>query len=254
MPVAHDGETPLLDETADSIDEEIALLNAPQVERVPWAQFAVLLLIRMIPRICFVQILPYVVPFLLHLGADPSNVGYSAGLLESRYPLFTLLMLETSRWTSDKFGRRPTLLVSLAVAGTICAMCGFSRSLSLAMLTRAMLGGAVAFVVPTCLTMCTEIATNKTQAIAFAIFGTGGVLGSTIAVRHSHTCDHAITLKTLSALDRGALRRTCVQMAPIAGHAVGKISLRASGMRGMYHLILAWRSAADTNIRSPPWL
>ena len=155
----------------------------PESERVPWAQFGVLFLIRVIPRICFAQILPYVVPFLLYLGVSPLDIGYSAGILESCYPLFVVLMLEPSRWCSDRFGRRPTLLVALTLSGIACASCGFSSNLQQAVVTRALLGVTGAFVIPTVLCMCAEIATKKTQAIAFAVFGSGFTLGSAIAVR-----------------------------------------------------------------------
>lgn len=131
--------------------------------------------------LCFIQlcdfinggaIYPYIV-FLVQsfsVTNDERKLGYYAGLLASSY--FFAQLLSSLLWgiASDKFGRRPCLLLGLFFSAVTVVIFGFSSSLTAAIVTR-FLSGFLNGNVGITKTMLGEISTSETQARAFSYFG-----------------------------------------------------------------------------------
>ena len=65
-------------------------------------------------------LLPYFIERLLGAGADPAQVSRSTGLLTAIYMLAVFFFAPVWGWISDRYGRRPILLI---------ALCGFSATM-----------------------------------------------------------------------------------------------------------------------------
>ncbi|MBC7579824.1 MAG: hypothetical protein H7312_21040 [Tardiphaga sp.] len=58
-------------------------------------------------------LLPYFIERLLGADADPAQVCRSTGLLTAIYTLAIFLFAPVRGWISDRYGRRPILLIAL---------------------------------------------------------------------------------------------------------------------------------------------
>ncbi|KDR81469.1 hypothetical protein GALMADRAFT_221332 [Galerina marginata CBS 339.88] len=152
---------------------------------LPKGQLAILCLLRTLDPMSFTQIFPYINEFMGDLGVtkDPSRIGFYSGLVESAFAFSQLLLVYPWGYFSDRFGRRPVVLVGVGGLAITTLLFGLSTSFTTAMISRALAGlfsGNVA-VIPSIL--C-EITDDTNQASAFPFFGfwwpVGAIIGPLI--------------------------------------------------------------------------
>ncbi len=71
---------------------------------------------------------------------DPSRIGFWSGLVESSYMMTEGLFCPLWSYMADRYGRRVTMLIGLAIRGSTCIGYGFSRNLGGILLMRVMTG------------------------------------------------------------------------------------------------------------------
>ncbi|KAJ3268872.1 hypothetical protein HDV01_002130 [Terramyces sp. JEL0728] len=86
-----------------------------------------------------IPLFPFMVRFLLP-DEPESSVGYHAGLLGSAFYLPLFLMNVVWGGASDKYGRKPILLVGLAACAIVTLILGFSQSFALTWICRFVAG------------------------------------------------------------------------------------------------------------------
>ncbi|CAA7267909.1 unnamed protein product [Cyclocybe aegerita] len=139
---------------------------------LPKVQLGILCLLRILDPMCFTQIFPYINELVsdLHVAKDPSQIGFYSGLVESSFALSQLITIYPWGYLSDRFGRRPMVLVGVAGLTLTTILFGLSTDFTTVMITRALAGlfsGNVA-VIPS---MLIEITDKTNQALAFPFFG-----------------------------------------------------------------------------------
>jgi MFS family permease len=97
------------------------------------------------------------------LGADTVGVGVAIGA----FALGSLLLRPLVGWTSDRFGRRPTLVIGTLLSMGALALHLVVDSLLLLVLVRAMLGAAEAFFFVALLAAASDLAPEGRQGEAF---------------------------------------------------------------------------------------
>jgi DHA1 family tetracycline resistance protein-like MFS transporter len=140
------------------------------------APMATLFLIVFINLLGFGIIIPILPLYALRLGAGPEMVSIVIGL-------YSLMQLLTSpligKW-SDKYGRRPILMWSLALSAVSYVMLAMADSMEMLIASR-FVGGAVAGNLATAFAYVTDITTPdkraKSMGMLGASFGMGFVFG-----------------------------------------------------------------------------
>ncbi|KAF8201618.1 major facilitator superfamily multidrug-resistance, DHA1 sub-family [Pholiota molesta] len=148
---------------------------------IPKVQFTVLCLLRLLDPMSFTQIFPYINEFMsdLNVTNDPSRIGFYSGLVESSFAFTQLLAVYPWGFLSDRFGRRPVVLIGTLGLSITTLLFGFSTSFTGTILTRGFSGffsGNVS-VIPTILI---ELTDQSNQAFAFSFFGFWWPMGSII--------------------------------------------------------------------------
>ncbi|PUU78672.1 major facilitator superfamily domain-containing protein [Tuber borchii] len=156
--------------------------TAPRKRGFPTHQLFVLSLCRICEPISFCSILPYIYYMTESFGIakNENEIAIYAGMVTSAFAFaeFTTGMM----WgrISDKFGRKPVLIMGLVGTMLSMLMFGFAKSFPMALIARA-IGGGLNGNVGVIQTTVAELATEKEyQARAFAVMPFIWCLGSII--------------------------------------------------------------------------
>lgn len=150
--------------------------NAP----LPKVQIFLLCYARIIEPIAFFSIFPYINDMIEHVGGlEKADVGFYTGLIESLFSFTQMCVMILWGRASDRYGRKPVLVLSLVGMAIASAMFGMSRSIAQMIVTRCF-AGVFAGTVVTLRAMFAEVSTKRTQAKAFSYFAFGGNLGITV--------------------------------------------------------------------------
>ncbi len=139
----------------------------------------ILFLIVFVDLVGFGVIIPLLPFFAEHFAASPSTVG----LLMATYSLGQFIAAPFWGRTSDRLGRRPILLITLAGGAVSYVLLGYSDSLWMLFLARA-LGGFMAGNISTAFAYVADITTAENRAKGMgmigAAFGLGFIAGPAI--------------------------------------------------------------------------
>ncbi|KAF5391871.1 hypothetical protein D9757_001790 [Collybiopsis confluens] len=135
-------------------------------------QIAVLCLVRMCDPVAFTQIFPFINEFLayLHVTDDPSQIGYFSGLVESTFAVSQLLFIYQTARLSDKFGRRPVIMIGTLGVALATTSFGISNNIFELLVSRS-LAGVFAGTASVVHTVLGEITDNTNQAAVFSLYG-----------------------------------------------------------------------------------
>ena len=116
-------------------------------------------------------------------GGDLGHAAIWGGILSMVFALMQFLFGPTIGSLSDRYGRRPVLLVSLLVIAVDYVVMGLAHSIWLLVLTR-VIGGIAAATQATAAAFISDISTTENRSANFGIlgasFGVGFVLGPLI--------------------------------------------------------------------------
>lgn len=144
---------------------------------LPVKQILLLCFARLVEPIAFFSIFPYINQMCAKNGnIKPAEVGFYSGLIESLFSLTQMVVMIFWGRLSDRFGRKPVLVLSLFGVGTATAIFGLAQTIWQMILFRC-LAGVFAGTVVTIRTMITEHSTAKTQARSFSWFAFSQNLG-----------------------------------------------------------------------------
>lgn len=164
VPEEHDGEEDDADEEADE-------------KPLPVTQIALLCLARVLDPLSFFAIFPYINKMVQGNGRlEDADVGFYSGLIESLFSLTQMLVMVAWGRASDRYGRKPVLVVSLVGVAAGATAFGFSQTIWQMVALRC-ITGAFAGSVVTIRTMIAEHSSPATQARAFSWFAFTGNLG-----------------------------------------------------------------------------
>lgn len=149
----------------------------PEEKPLPRAQIMLLCYARLVEPIAFFSIFPYI-NYMLQRNADlpTADVGFYSGLIESLFSLTQMLVMIFWGKASDRFGRKPVLVISLVGVTISTGIFGLAKNLWQMILFRCM-AGVFAGTIVTIRTMISEHSTAKTQARSFSWFAFAGNLG-----------------------------------------------------------------------------
>ncbi|MDX2221779.1 MAG: MFS transporter [Rhodospirillaceae bacterium] len=131
-----------------------------------------LFLIVFVNLLGFGIVIPLLPLYAVRLGAGPELASFVVGL----YSLMQLLTSPFLGRLSDKFGRRPILMVSLALAVVSYVLLAIADSMWLLIVSR-IIGGAVAGNLATAFAYVTDITTPENRAKSMGLLGASFSLG-----------------------------------------------------------------------------
>ncbi|TIA68975.1 MFS general substrate transporter [Aureobasidium pullulans] len=110
--------------------------------RLPVQQMCVLALCRISEPIAFTSVFPYLPEMIESLGVPEDEVARWAGICVSMFPLAQFLTAVSWGRASDRYGRKPVILLSLTCTMITSLLWGFSSSLGMAIAIRVLAGAA----------------------------------------------------------------------------------------------------------------
>jgi MFS family permease len=144
---------------------------------------AVLCIVVLSEPISFAILFPFVYFMVNGFGIEEGNIGYYVGFIASSFSFAQLLTSYFWGQLSDRFGRRPILLIGLMGNTVTTCLFGLSKSITWAICTRAACGlmngnlGVAKSVLG-------EITNNKNRAAGFSLiglsYGAGMIIGPSI--------------------------------------------------------------------------
>lgn len=147
--------------------------NAP----LPKVQIFLLCYTRIIEPIAFFSIFPYINSMIEHVGGiEKEDVGFYSGLIESLFSFTQMCVMIFWGKASDRYGRKPVLVLSLIGITVATTLFGMSQSIA-QMIAARCFAGFFAGTVVTLRAMFSENSTRHTQARAFSYFAFAGNLG-----------------------------------------------------------------------------
>lgn len=171
-------ELPLQDSTENIIPNSVIVEEKSQVSAtpIPKGKLFVVCLVQLCDALSLTSILPYLSQMTADLmGLDEEKeqklVGYYGGFIISSYYLTQLVCSPIWGFLSDRFGRKPILLIGLLGTTLTCLMFGFTKWFFMALLIRGFYGfanGNIGIVK----TYLREITDHTNQPRAFSILGT----------------------------------------------------------------------------------
>lgn len=185
-------------QSEDSDDDEQILSSASSSSirtlsptPVPWRAVIVIFMLNAVQPLAYELVFPFINQMILEIGVvdDPESVGYYSGIIESLFAVMSFLFVIPCSSISDRYGRKPVVLISIAILGLSTALFGFSKSYWFMIVTRA-LGGTSAASWSTMKVMLSELTDRSNQGKVFAAFGVaykiGQILGQPIGGILSH--------------------------------------------------------------------
>ncbi|KAF3041596.1 hypothetical protein E8E12_009393 [Didymella heteroderae] len=174
-------ETAPIAEPVDPPPNEPASTDGAHAENedvpLPKAQIFLLCYTRVIEPIAFFSIFPYVNSMIENVGGiQKEDVGFYAGLIESLFSFTQMCVMIFWGKASDRYGRKPVLVLSLLGIAVATTLFGMSQSIAQMIVARCF-AGVFAGTVVTLRAMFSENSTKHTQAKAFSYFAFAGNLG-----------------------------------------------------------------------------
>ncbi|CAA9963905.1 ProP Permease major facilitator superfamily [Pyrenophora teres f. maculata] len=144
---------------------------------LPKAQILLLCYTSCVAPIAFFSIFPYI-NFMIERvgGVEKEDVGFYSGLIESLFSATQMCVMILWGKASDRYGRKPVLVLSLCGLAVSAALFGMSQTLWQMVFARC-LEGVFAGTVVTVRAMLSEISTKHTQARAFSFFAFSSNMG-----------------------------------------------------------------------------
>ncbi|KXN69322.1 MFS general substrate transporter [Conidiobolus coronatus NRRL 28638] len=152
---------------------------------LPQPQFTILLLVRFAEPVAFTFLFPFIYQMVkdLHVTEDENKIAYYVGWIASSFAIAQFCTTLLWGMLSDRWGRKPCVLIGLLGTGTSMLLFGFSKSFAWALVTRCM-GGALNGNVAIAKSMAAELTDSTNRAKGFAlfpiIFGIGSIFGPII--------------------------------------------------------------------------
>jgi len=135
---------------------------------LPYMQILVLCYASLVEPVAYFSIFPYINEMVERTGdQDVENVGFWVGMIESLFSLVQMLLMIFYGRLSDRLGRKPVLVFSLAGVAGASALFGLSATLWQMVCLRC-LAGVFAGSSVTIRAMLSENCTKSTQARAFS--------------------------------------------------------------------------------------
>lgn len=146
--------------------------------KLPVRQLTILAICRFAEPIALTSVFPYLPEMIESFGVDKKNVAKWAGIAGASFSLAQCFTAVLWGRASDRFGRKPTILVALFCTMTACLVWGMSQTLPMAIAARA-LAGACNGNVGIIRTMVAEMVPQKElQPRAFSIMPLVWTIGS----------------------------------------------------------------------------
>ncbi|WPH00232.1 Hypothetical protein R9X50_00305500 [Acrodontium crateriforme] len=152
----------------------------------PLRQMVVLGICRLCEPIAFMSIFPYIYYMIesFHITDNDKQIALYAGLVTSAFAMAECMSGPIWGRLSDRYGRKPILLIGLAGTGLSMLIFGFSTNLQTALIARA-LGGLLNGNIGVIQTTVAEVVTNEShQARAYSVLPfvwcLGSIFGSTL--------------------------------------------------------------------------
>lgn len=166
----------VLDPTSQTLGTDGAHMDD---ENAPLDKIQILLLCytRVIEPVAFFSIFPYINSMIEHVGGiKKEDVGFYSGLIESLFSFTQMCVMIFWGKASDRYGRKPVLIISLLGIAVATTLFGMSQSIAQMIVARCF-AGIFAGTVVTLRAMFSENSGKHTQARAFAYFAFAGNLG-----------------------------------------------------------------------------
>lgn len=140
-------------------------------------QISLLCFAHLVEPVAFFSIFPFINQMVAENGnLTPADTGFYSGLIESLFSLTQMCVMIVWGKLSDRYGRKPVLVISLWGCAVAVALFGFAKTIWQMLLFRSF-AGVFAGTVVTIRTMISEHSTAKTQAKAFSWFAFAGNMG-----------------------------------------------------------------------------
>ncbi|KAJ3321365.1 hypothetical protein HDV06_004350 [Boothiomyces sp. JEL0866] len=168
-----------MEDREENYDESTPLIQPTPLPRL---QLFMICLITFVEPVQFGMIFPFVYFMVRDFGIakNETEIGNYVGLLTSSFCLAQFLTSLPWGWASDRYGRRPILLIGLLGNTITCLLFGFSKTYTFAIIVRAFCGflNGNLGVVKSMLGELTD-ETNRGRAFAIweAAFGLGTIAG-----------------------------------------------------------------------------
>ncbi|KAH7125600.1 major facilitator superfamily domain-containing protein [Dendryphion nanum] len=166
----------LLPESSSSPDPDAEEDEEEEDVPLPKWQIFILCYTKMVDPIAFFSIFPYVNAMIVGTGIAKEDVGFYSGMIESLFSLVQMFTMVFWGKAADRWGRKPSLVLSLFGTAFAVAAFGMSATLWQMVVFRAM-AGLFSGTMVTIRAMITENSTKKTQARAFSYFAFAGNIG-----------------------------------------------------------------------------
>ncbi|CAE6521208.1 unnamed protein product [Rhizoctonia solani] len=145
---------------------------------LPMGRFSILLMLNAVFPLAFEVVYPFVNAMVVEIGVtdDPESVGFYSGLVESIFSLMGFIMILPCGYLSDRFGRKPVIL--LGFAGLAVSMISFGLSKTLAgMIASRCIGGGLGASWAAIKVMTGEMTDRSNQDLAFSLLSMSYRLG-----------------------------------------------------------------------------
>ncbi|PVI03908.1 MFS general substrate transporter [Periconia macrospinosa] len=150
--------------------EQIQQSEVNKNDQIPTLQVFVLSYASLVEPVAFFSIFPYINAMIEKVGGvEKEDVGFYSGLIESLFSATQMCVMVLWGKASDRYGRKPILVISLFGIAFTTALFGLSTAIWQMILFRC-LAGVFAGTVVTVRTMLSENSSPKTQATVFSRF------------------------------------------------------------------------------------
>jgi MFS family permease len=165
--------------------------------RLPVAQLTILALCRLAEPMALTSVFPYLPEMIESFDVPPNEVGKWAGIISAIFSIAQCCTAIPWGRASDRYGRKPMILLAMTCAMTSSLLFGFSRSLPWAIFARCLSGASAGNVGILRTTVAEMVPHKELQPRAFSTmplvgqFGTaigpiiGGLLASPVKNLHS---------------------------------------------------------------------
>ncbi|OTB00726.1 hypothetical protein M426DRAFT_324088 [Hypoxylon sp. CI-4A] len=157
------------------------MANKNHAPKLPVQQLAILAVARFAEPLAYTSVFPYLPEMIASFGIEKKEIAKWAGITSSMFSLAQSLTAVAWGRASDRFGRKPTIMMGLICTMTCFLIWGMSTSLPMAIAVRALMGagnGNVGII----RTMVAEMVTERElQPKAFSVmplvWSVGSVFG-----------------------------------------------------------------------------
>jgi MFS family permease len=129
-------------------------------------------------RIASLAPTPVLPLFIQQLTPDRTHLATTAGMAVAATGVASTLSALAVGYLSDRFGRRRTLLVSMAAAAVLCAVHALATSVGQLLVLRTAMGLAMGGTVPVVQALFTELTPPERRGMAFGLLATAGAAGN----------------------------------------------------------------------------